>query len=340
MSADDHDPPDDLDPAADPDPADDRGADAENARGERRDEADRPTVQAALRAVRREAFKAALVYAIVDAAVVAVVVMAVLATVDVAAVPETVAVPAPAPVADAVGVGEGRVVVSGAAVVALAVALVNVASELLYVRRRDPVRWFERANPETAEALRTARDAAQAGGDDRLSRRLYADVLGRLRESSGARLLDRRRLAIPIVLLLLSAVVASQAVAIGLSVDLPDVDAGGGGGGQDGSGGDGGLPPPPGEQDDQEGGLGSGDDVLGDPTDVTPGVDPEDVFVDPGGGTGGADRPYETGGFPSEATAVDAEAAGFAPPEDVQDADLVREYTLAIRQAQEEDGDG
>lgn len=297
--------------------------------------------------MRREAFKAGLVYAIVDGAVVATVVTLVLSGVEVGIVPETVRVAVPESITDVLrpvlGTPRGVLVFSGPVVVGLGAALVNVLLELLYVRYRDPIRWFEAANPATAEALRTARDTAGEDADDVMARELYRDVLARLRESSGVKLLSRRRLATRLLVVLLVSLAATQAVVLGVSIDLPIVSPDGTpsrdgpgtdpGDGVPGSGDDGETPI-------EDGGLGPGEDVLGDPTDVPRGEIPEDVIVDPGGTSGPEDRPYETGGFPSGAVDVEAEVAGFAPPETLADADLVREYTLAIRNATGGGGDG
>lgn len=294
-------------------------------------------IQAALRQVRREAFKAGLVYALVDAAVVGMLVTLVLTGVDVAAVPKTISIAVPKPVSDVLttllGTPEGRVVVSGAAVVGIGVAILNTVAELLYLRRVDPIRWFERANPETAEALRTARDTVADDDDGLMARRLYGDVLDRLRSASGARLLDRRRLLIPIVLLILVSIGATQTAVIGFTIDLPDIST------------DGSRPPDqpvPGDGQgpigEDPGGLAPGRDVLGEPTDPPRGEVPDDVVIDPGTGGSDVDRPYETGGFPSGAVDVEAEQAGFAPIEDVEDANLVREYLLRIRQERETSG--
>lgn len=60
------------------------------------------------------------------------------------------------------------------------------------------------------------------------------------------------------------------------------------------------------------------------------------VGVDVSGGGGEAEeRVYNTGGF-GDGTAVEAQRAGFAPSEVLEDADLIREYNLQIREEEDE----
>lgn len=297
--------------------------------------ADLATVEAALSAVRRETLKAGLVYALVDAAVVAVAVTLLVASLDVGWLPEVVRFDVPAPVSTLLsavfGTPGGQFVFSGAAIVGVAVAAVNVVAELLYLRRQDPMAWFEAANPVTGAALRTARDTAEAGSEDVMARRLYADVRSRLAESSGSELLDRRRLAVPLALLVVVSLGATQVAVVGFTVDVPTI------------GGDGAPPPDPSDgappdPTDGGGGLGPPREVLGEPTDPPRGETPDDVVVDPGGSSGEDDRPVETGGFPSGSVDVDAAVSGYAPPADLGDADLVQSYLVAIRNGSESSG--
>lgn len=293
-----------------------------------------PTLRSALRAVRREAWKAGLVYAVVDAAVTATVVTLLLTTVQISAVPETIRVPLPSvlvgPVEALTGVTTGTAPISGAVAIGLGAAVVGFLAELVFVSRRDPITWFESVNPDLGAALRTARDTAEDGAEDVMAGSLYREVLDRLRSASGVAMLDRNGLALRLLVAVLVVFGAGGIAALGVSLNLPVF---GGGGGSDQQGGR------PGQNDGQpggggapdNGGQGPGRDILGDPVDVPRGEIPDDVVVDPGGSTGGSDRPYETGGFPSGSVSVEAEPAGYAPPEVLADADLVRAYSIAIR---------
>lgn len=299
-----------------------------------------PTLRRALRAVRVEAYKAGLVYAIVDAAVTATVVALILSTVEVGVVPETVAFAVPTWTIELLepltGSGRGPLLVSGNGLVAAGAAALGFTVEVLYVSRRDTVRWFESANPSLGAALRTARETAGEEATDVMASELYRDVLDRLQTSSGVALLGRTGLVARLVVAMLAVLGAGGTVAVGLSFDLPTIgDADRPDRNPDGP------PPRDGDPDEgEDGGLAPGESVLGDPTDVPRGTVPDDVVVDPGGGTGALDRPYETGGFPSGGVAVEAEAAGFAPPAVLEDAELVRAYSIAIRTNATAGGEG
>lgn len=265
-------------------------------------------VEAAIREVRREARKAALLHALVEAAVLGLAVNLLLAAFG--------------------PVVSREVRLASVAVVALFALVLGVKLRM----RRPLVERFERLNPVVNEALRTARDSRARGSADRMATALYADVLGRLRETSSTGLVDSRRLAVSLVVLLVLSLVTAQVTITGLDIgefEGFDVDTtlgggggGGGGGATDVSGGTGGL---------QEGSL-----VLGEPEDVEAGSEELPVGVDVSGGGGEAEeRVYNTGGF-GDGTAVEAQRAGFAPPEVLEDADLIREYNLQIREEEDE----
>jgi hypothetical protein len=286
------------------------------------------TARQAVRQIRRETLKAAAVYAVLEAALVVAALAVGLTLLQGSPVPKTVTLPA--------GGTEGATL-SGPVLVAAVVGVVVLVADFYRFARQPAAEWFERANPEVAEALRTARDAAADADDDTMARALYGDVLARLRETSSVRLLDPVQLAATVVLVVLLSLAATQLPALDVSVDVeslaPDGNRGvSGGAGEDTSPGEGAV-------SDGQGGLERSEDIFGDPENVEAGSVDLPATVDTGGvGDDRADRPFETGGFPSGRTDVDAQQTGFAPPEDVEDADLVREYNLRIR-ANETDTD-
>jgi hypothetical protein len=258
----------------------------------------RERVERAVRRVRREGYKAAAVHAVVDAAAVAL-------AVNLALTVAGLDLPGPAYARQAVAVGLG-----------LLVGLVEFA-----LRVRVPlVERFEEVNPEVREALRTARDAARSGSETRVAGRLYEDVLGGLRRASSADLVDTRRLAGTVILMLVVSAATVQASVVGLDLtpEPRDVDTGD----RDGS-------------EDDYGGLEDGDEILGEETDVDEGSDDLDAVV--GGSSGGEggqrseDRSHGSGGFSSSGS-YDAQQSGFAPAEDVENADIIREYNVRIRE--------
>jgi len=280
----------------------------------------RKRIQKAIRAVRREGRQIALIYAVVDGVAVTVVLNVVLAFLD--AVPYG---PFPLPGAFATlvslltGVTVTQVSVPGSALVAAGAGLLVAVVEFAYRIRKPVLEQFEAANPELKEALRTARDAVADGAETRMALALYEDVLDRLRDASSVGLIDLRRLVATLVLVAAVSLVGVQAAVVDVEFD-PFRDDGQGGGG--------------GARDPTYEGLKDPDDVLGDSEDVEAGdVDLEAPVSTGGSSTGEGDaagRSYDTSGLSS--SAVESQQAGYAPQEELEDADLIREYNLRIRE--------
>ena len=259
----------------------------------------RERVQRAVRRVRREGHKAAAIHAVVDLAAVTLAVNLALTVVG-------LDLPGPAYARQAIAVGAG-----------LLVALVE-----FVLRVRVPlVERFEDVNPAVREALRTARDTARAGSETRVAHRLYEDVLSGLRGASSADLVSTRRVAATVLLVVALSAVTVQASVVGIDLTNPPEDP------------DTGAAP---GQDRDYGGLEDGDDILGDETDVDEGDEDLDAVV--GGSTGGEggeesqDRSYDSGGFSSASGSYDPQQSGFAPAEEVENADIIREYNVRIRE--------
>lgn len=283
-------------------------------------------ITAALSEVRREVRKAAVVHAVAEGALVAVAATLLLSLAAPAALSGSVSLPgvvfgglnqlpvvgpvAPQTVAlgSLVAVGVGGVVAAGAYLLRL---------------RRPLVEQFEAANPPVREALRTARDAVDGGSDTEMARRLYADVITTLEETSTLALVDARRLTVTVVLVAV-VTVASVQVAV-INPDLAGVLPGGS---------------DPGaaieQPDDDE--LQDGDDILGDAADVEAGDEVENITV-PGTGEGSGDGSTAPGsgtGGGGGTGEFDSQQAGFAGDDRIEDAELVREYNLRIREFEDE----
>jgi hypothetical protein len=263
----------------------------------------RERVERAVRRVRREGYKAAAIHAVVDATAVVLGLNLVLTVVG-------LDLPGPAYTRQAVAVAVG-----------LLVGLVEFA-----LRVRVPlVERFEAVNPEVREALRTARDAARAGTENRVAGRLYEDVLAGLRRASSADLVDTRRVATTVLLVVFLSVMTVQASVVGIDLTATPED------------------PDTGNEDGNErdyGGLEDGDEILGEETDVDEGDEDLDAVIGgSGGGSGDAeteDRTYDSGGFSSSGS-YDAQQSGFAPAEEVENADIIREYNVRIRETDDTD---
>lgn len=304
-------------------------------------------MRAALAEVRGEARKAAVVYAAVDAALLALLTNLLFRVYRPAALPEAVALPSA--VAGAGGVVPGSLAFPSILGVTLGIAAF--CGEYALRTRRPLVEQFEAANPAVTEALRTARDtverratssrtqsgdAADDGANTEMARRLYDDVLDRLRETSSVELLQTRRVVTTTLLVVLVSV-ASIHVAV---VDLDLTDAVGSLGGGDAED----DPRTDDSRDaDDPSDLQDGDQILGDAEDVSAGDEVMNATLEgTGGGTGsggGAGSPasYDSGGFSGDT--VESQQAGFAPDEQLEDADLIREYNLQIRDDRDDDED-
>lgn len=302
----------------------------------------RDAVRKALREVRREGYKVAFIHATVDAVVVLLVANLVLTVVAIGQLPDTVSLPERVVSILSTYVPilrdtSGTIAIDVVSIIAAGVGVVAFVIAFLLRLRRPIVERFEAVNPEVSEALRTARDVLRAGEDTRMARALYADVLDRLRSTSSLGLINRRRLAVSILLVLVLSVATVQ-----LSVSAPELVASPSSvsGGPSGPGqGAGGASPGPSQgetsRSDDGGGLRSGSSILGEPENVTVGTENLSARVSPGEGAGSdRERSYDTGGFESGSgsSGIQAQRAGFAPSENVEEAELIREYNLRIRE--------
>jgi hypothetical protein len=270
------------------------------------------TVRRAVTEVRREVLKAVAVESVVEGTVIALAVALVAAVSGVGSLVRPVG---PATVGDFLG----------------AVAGVGYALGAVVVRTRTPaVERFEGVNPAVAEALRTARDAAECDREGRVVRALYEDVLDGLGEASSRGLVAWRRVAGAVVLVGLLSVAAVGVAAVGVdggvvtdrspTGNTEPTDA---------------TPAPAGTGSMNDTGLEPGADVLGEPTNVSAGD--RNLTAEVGTGPGGRgdrdrDRAYDASGFDTGGDDVETERAGYVSADPPAEADLIREYTLALRE--------
>lgn len=268
--------------------------DASAARGE---------VANALREIRREGYKIAFIYGIVDAALVTLCVNMVFQLLTPAWVEGSIATP----VVD--------VAVPRAMLVAVGLGLLVLVVETVFRARRPIVEQFEAANPDIREMLRTARDAVAADRNSRMAGVLYGDVLERLRETSSIGLVDLRRLSGTLLVVVLLSVASIQVAVVNIDFGGPDASGG------------------PGDRDSSYDGLRDGDAVLGDAEDVSAGDNDLDAEISGSGEgnapPGGAPSSYDSGGIPSGD--VESQQAGFSSGERLEDSELIRDYNLELR---------
>lgn len=298
-------------------------------------------IRRALTQIRREGWKVAVIYAVVDAALATLLVN--LAATVAGSVPR---LPTRLPIPPAIlrvlretaGLQLAEPTVSSAAVVGAAVGVLVFVVEVAWRVRQPLIEQFEAANPALRESLRTARDAVgegrrpsksrpTAGGTDRhsrMARRLYESVLDDLKRSSSVDLLDLRRIAVTVIIITAVSVATIHLAVVDITLaglgDQPNAET------------------PGGDESDYTG-LQDGSSILGDPEDVPTGEENLDATVDTSGsGNGqGADASttaYEDSGF-SGSEDVESQRAGFSERERLEDAELIREYNLRIRQDQE-----
>jgi len=287
-------------------------------------------IRRALTQIRREGWKVAAIYATVDAALFALVVnLAATVLGGVPRLPDRLPIPSTVvrTLRETAGVTLAEPTVSSAAVAGVAVGLLAFVVEVAWRVRRPLVEQFEAANPALRESLRTARDAVRRDQHSRMARRLYESVLDDLREASSVGLLDLRRIAVTVVLLSAVSVATIQLAVVDISLA--------------GLGDDAGPEAPTGGTESDYAGLQDGSSILGEPEDVPEGSENLDANIDTSGSGGGdgtdaeSAASYEDSGFEGP-EGVESQRAGFTDQEQLEDAELIREYNLRIREEDNE----
>ncbi|WP_251343135.1 DUF7502 family protein [Haloplanus halophilus] len=283
----------------------------------------------ALTQIRREGLKVAVIYAVADAALATLLVNLVASFAGVPYLPARLPIPeAVLSALRSAGVTLAEPTVSSGAVVGAGLGLLVFATEVTWRSRRPLVEQFAAANPSLSESLRTARDAVDRGRESRIVLRLYEQVLDELQEASSVGLISVRRVAVTVVVISLLSVATIQLAVV-------DITLAGLGGPAEPEG------PGGGTQQDYTG-LQDGSSILGEPEDVPAGSEELDASIDTtGSGSGeGSDvdsaAAYADSGFDSSSP-VESQRAGFSEGENLEDAELIREYNLRIRQETDSD---
>jgi len=282
-------------------------------------------IRRAITEIRREGWKVAVIYATIDAALATLVVN--LVATFLGGVPALSSrLPVPRVILRTLretgGVSLAEPTVSSAAVVGAVVGCLVFVGEVALRVRRPLVEQFEAANPALGESLRTARDAVRREQGSRMARRLYESVLADLKRASSIGLLDVRRVAVTVLLIAAVSIATIHLAVVDISLaGLGDRSNGVQTGGTDA----------------EYAGLQDGSSILGEPEDVPEGSENLDATVGTSGsGSGdGTDAEsataYEDSGF-GGSESVESQRAGFAEREQLEDAELIREYNLRIRQ--------
>lgn len=267
------------------------------------------TITQAVREIRREGYKAALLHATVDA-----IAVFLLANLGVRLL--GVSLPAVGPV-------DGSLLVAGC------VGLGALGLDGWVRARQYTLERFEADNPVVADALRTARDSAAVEADSPMAERLYEEVLDRLDRTSATGFVDARWLAGSILVVMLVSGLTVQVAVAGVSF-APTVEQNVAENGSSGGGSGGG---PVGGTDNGDSELQDGDSVLGEPKDVANGTDDlrANITGARGGEEGDQERAYDDSGLSAGDDAVTAQQAGFDAERNLGDADLVREYNLRLQ---------
>lgn len=284
-------------------------------------------IRRALTQIRREGWKAATIYAVVDATLVALLVNLVGTVSLVPRLPDRLSLPGIALDAlEAGGIVPTEPTIATSTVLGVLVGAVVFTTEVGWRVRKPLVEQFESANPELREALRTARDAVEDGTRSRIALRLYEDVLEELERASSIGLLDLRRVTATVLAITVISIATIQLAVVDIPLGgeerAPRTEL------QDGP-------------DSAYGGLENGSSILGDPEDVPAGEEELDATVDTSGsgsgddGTGDSAAAYDTGGF-GDPSRIDTQRAGFSEREQLEDAELIREYNLRIREGADE----
>jgi len=271
--------------------------------------------------IRREGAKAAFLHGMVEATVFFVVVYFVLFTFQPDAVPDTIPIE------------QADVAVPGAVVVAAVAAFLFLIADAYLVYHKRTLEYFEDVNPQINEALRTARDAAERDEKTEMAEALYDDVLKELKNTSSDGFVSIPRMTGSVVLvfalafLLLSASMGGFGGGQSLFSDettnqgASSAQGEGAGGGGGGSG-------------NAEGELQNAEEVLGESGEVSRGENRQNAELDRSGsggdGEGGSGAVGEGRDY-SEGVSVEGQRTEFSPEEEIEDAELVKEYNLRVR---------
>jgi|GEM_PF-1384400 hypothetical protein len=282
-------------------------------------------IKRALAEIRKEGLKIAVIYAIVDAAIATLLVNAISLFVGIpSGVPARVPVPSGivTVIQDIAGIAVTEPTIATGAVLGVGIGLIIIPIEVGIRIRRPLIDQFAAANPSLQESLRTARDATEANRQSAIVKRLYDNVLKGLNQASSLGLINLRRVATAVVILVVLSGATVQLAVVDLSLDEFGADS---------------TVTVAGDREETEySGLKNGSSILGDETSVREGQQTQNATISTSGSDGGdggdRDSPtaYTNSGFSAED--VQTQQAAFDSDEAVQNAALIREYNLAIRE--------
>ncbi|WP_065757383.1 DUF7502 family protein [Haloquadratum walsbyi] len=281
-------------------------------------------IKRALAEIRKEGFKIAVVYAVVDAAIVTLLINIILLFVGIPlGMPSRVPIPSAIVtiLRDTIAITITEPTIATGAVLGVGIGLLIIPIEVGIRIRRPLVDQFAAANPSLQESLQTARDATEANQQSAIVKRLYDDVLKGLNQASSIGLINLRRVATAVVILMILSGATVQLAVVDLSLDEFGADS---------------AVTVAGDREETEySGLKNGSSILGDETSIREGQQTQNATISTSGSDGGgnADRDsptaYTNSGFSAED--VQTQQAAFDSDEAVQNAALIREYNLAIR---------
>jgi hypothetical protein len=282
-------------------------------------------IKRALSEIRKEGLKIAVIYAVVDAAIATLLVNAISLFVGIpSGIPARVPIPSGivTVLQDIAGIAVTEPSIATGAVLGVGVGLIIIPIEVGIRVRRPLVDQFAAANPSLQESLRTARDATEANRQSTIVKRLYDNVLTGLNQASSLGLIDLRRVATAVVILVILSGATVQLAVVDLSLDEFGADS---------------TVTVAGDRERTEySGLQNGSSILGEETSVREGQQTQNATISTSGSDGGEDRnrdsptAYANSGFSAED--VQTQQAAFEGEEAVQNAALIREYNLEIRQ--------
>jgi hypothetical protein len=296
-------------------------------------------IREAIAEIRNEGLKASLIHGVVESSLVLIALAVGLSLSSPSWLPETVTVPAS--VIEGLNGAAATAGYSGtpfaspyemsaALLLAVAAGLVFFVVDVALVYRSRTVETFEAFNPEVREALRTARDAAEDGHDDTMARQLYDEVIEKLEDTSSGGFISGRRMAMSLVMIIGIGLLVVYVSMLGLNFQPGEgLFPGGGGPGGDGAASS------TSTSEEKQSRWDDANSVLGEEKSAGPGgTDSVGVGLTQSGstatgsGTGGGDP----GEFPDSSTEVQTQRAGYDAQEQIEDADLVKNYNLRIRE--------
>ncbi len=284
------------------------------------------SIRKAIKEVKREAFKAAIIHGTIESSLILVLLILGLSFWTPSWIPGW-----SFDIGSYIGFISADLVLDGKEIIAIVVSLLFFIFDVAVVYKRRTIETFESINPEVREALRTARDISKRGEDHVMAKNLYEDVLERLKSTTSEGFISLKRIGFLVAIIAIIGILIGSATFLSTQFAIGGGLFPGGGGGGD----SGGRSQTTGTSEDiQYQGLQNPDSVLGESENVGSGSDELDLgLTDSGGGTGDGSGGYGSGELPGDSnTNVEAQRSGYSSEEQIEDSELVKEYNLRIRE--------